>query len=336
MKPSLHWHWLLLFALLAVGPAAAIGQQLAPGEALAQAVEQRALRQGDRGERVVELQRLLQAAGFDAGPLDGRFGPLTRQAVQSAQRRYGLTVDGLAGRQTIAALRGMPALAPASDSAGDELVFYRAGSAPRAATEKVEAVPAMGTQVQAALSVGLTINGLPPADHLERLLTQLADRGMAVTFFVTGEEAEAHPDLLAQIQAAGHEVGSMGYVALDMRQVTPITAQALVRRAQKAIAAAIGEAPRHFRPPLGRFDEPLLDLVAAEGLTTVLWSNVGIRALPEVEPERLAAQWAEALYPEAVLMLPADRENALAALELLLPRMEALGYRSRTLSTLQP
>ncbi|NET53029.1 MAG: peptidoglycan-binding protein [Merismopedia sp. SIO2A8] len=39
---------------------------------------------------VLEVQRRLQDQGFYSGALDGDLGPATRQAIQSAQRRYGL------------------------------------------------------------------------------------------------------------------------------------------------------------------------------------------------------------------------------------------------------
>lgn len=42
-----------------------------------------------RGEDVVTLQERLNTLGFAAGRVDGRFGPLTEQAVRSFQRAYG-------------------------------------------------------------------------------------------------------------------------------------------------------------------------------------------------------------------------------------------------------
>lgn len=50
------------------------------------------------------LQRHLALAGFLPGPLDGRYGPLTRQAVVGFQASHGLQVDGIVGPETWAAL----------------------------------------------------------------------------------------------------------------------------------------------------------------------------------------------------------------------------------------
>ena len=57
------------------------------------------LKEGSRGQEVVELQ---QALGIDD---DGIFGAGTRTAVESYQQKNGLIVDGIVGPQTLAAIR---------------------------------------------------------------------------------------------------------------------------------------------------------------------------------------------------------------------------------------
>lgn len=59
---------------------------------------------GSRGEAVVRLQQRLKTLGFLSGPADGDFGPGTQAAVIEAQRRFGLTADGVVGPSTWAAL----------------------------------------------------------------------------------------------------------------------------------------------------------------------------------------------------------------------------------------
>jgi peptidoglycan hydrolase-like protein with peptidoglycan-binding domain len=54
--------------------------------------------------RVRVLQRHLAGLGFAPGPVDGRYGPLTTAAVERFQSAADLTVDGVAGAHTLAAL----------------------------------------------------------------------------------------------------------------------------------------------------------------------------------------------------------------------------------------
>lgn len=49
---------------------------------------------GVKGPKVTEMQKMLKAAGFDPGPLDGKFGPLTQKALKAYQQATGAQVDG--------------------------------------------------------------------------------------------------------------------------------------------------------------------------------------------------------------------------------------------------
>lgn len=54
-----------------------------------------------RGEDVTALQRRLGGLGFDAGRVDGIFGPDTDAALREFQRNAGLSVDGVCGPTTL-------------------------------------------------------------------------------------------------------------------------------------------------------------------------------------------------------------------------------------------
>lgn len=69
------------------------------------ALGSRPLRSGMRGWDVAALQFLLHTRGYEPSGFDGGFGPHTRGAVRSFQGAAGLTVDGVAGPATLAALR---------------------------------------------------------------------------------------------------------------------------------------------------------------------------------------------------------------------------------------
>jgi peptidoglycan L-alanyl-D-glutamate endopeptidase CwlK len=70
------------------------------------------LREGSSGPGVLRLQTSLRAAGFSPGALDGSFGAATLAALLSFQKSENLYPDGIAGAETLAALRFAPALLP--------------------------------------------------------------------------------------------------------------------------------------------------------------------------------------------------------------------------------
>ena len=60
-----------------------------------------------RGDDVKKLQTRLNAAGFDCGKIDGIFGKKTEAAVMAYQKAKKLTVDGIAGKNTVTKLGGV-------------------------------------------------------------------------------------------------------------------------------------------------------------------------------------------------------------------------------------
>ncbi|HZJ57725.1 MAG TPA: peptidoglycan-binding domain-containing protein [Clostridia bacterium] len=59
---------------------------------------------GSVGPEVEMLQRILFSIGINPGPIDGIFGPLTRNAVVRFQMDNGLVPDGIVGPETWAAI----------------------------------------------------------------------------------------------------------------------------------------------------------------------------------------------------------------------------------------
>ncbi len=57
-----------------------------------------------RGDDVAQLQLQLGALGFDAGRVDGIFGPLTQRALSDFQQNVGLVTDEVCGPDTVDAL----------------------------------------------------------------------------------------------------------------------------------------------------------------------------------------------------------------------------------------
>jgi peptidoglycan hydrolase-like protein with peptidoglycan-binding domain len=148
---------------------------LAPGSGYQQA-------SGSASVRV--LQRRLTGLGFAPGPIDGRYGPLTTQAVERFQSASGLPADGIVGPRSLAALNAKPGdtsagLHPGAGyplNAGLERVrvvqrrLVRLGFAPGPIDGRYGPLTAQAVErFQSAR--GLTVNGIVGAGTLRALLT---------------------------------------------------------------------------------------------------------------------------------------------------------------------
>ena len=72
---------------------------------------------GSSGTVVRTIQDKLKRWGYYTGTVDGKFGMLTYEAVRYFQRTNGLTVDGIAGKNTLAAMGIFQTAATAAPSA---------------------------------------------------------------------------------------------------------------------------------------------------------------------------------------------------------------------------
>ena len=85
--------------------------------ALAPAVEAASYKKGSSGAMVTQIQTKLKSWGYYTGAVDGTYGSGTERAVRAFQQKNGLTVDGKAGDQTLAAM-GLSAVSGNSGGSG--------------------------------------------------------------------------------------------------------------------------------------------------------------------------------------------------------------------------
>ena len=83
------------------------GKPACPGQTVQNLIEgfrDKVLQQKEVAKTTREIQKRLAAQGFDPGPVDGIHGIKTAAAIRRFQKSSGLTVDGIVGPNTWAAL----------------------------------------------------------------------------------------------------------------------------------------------------------------------------------------------------------------------------------------
>ncbi len=120
--------------------------------------------------------------------------------------------------------------------------------------------------------VVLTFDDGPDPSGTKGLLETLSHHGVKAAFFPIGMKAETHPDLLREIDQAGHVIGNHTYRHAwftNMLVAKPLEQE--MARAQKIIEAAIGKAPAFFRPPAGLTNPHYRKVLRRLGLVSVGW-----------------------------------------------------------------
>lgn len=151
--------------------------------------------------------------------------------------------------------------------------------------------------------VALTFDDGPDPAATPRFLEVLAGRGIRATFFLLGQMAVRAPGLVADLAAAGHEIGVHGWEHRYLTLRGPRATLDDMRRAFDLIGAAAGTSPRLFRPPYGVLTGGALAAARRLGLTPVLWGAWGREWTPGSTPESAGATLAAGLHGGVTILL---------------------------------
>ncbi len=120
--------------------------------------------------------------------------------------------------------------------------------------------------------LALTFDDGPNPAHTPRLLDMLRRRNVKATFYVIGERAANHPDIIRRIVAEGHEIGNHTWTHPNLKKLSDEAVRRELNKTRDAIVSACGVQPRTMRPPYGAMYQKQREWVYREyGYPTVLW-----------------------------------------------------------------
>jgi len=99
--------------------------------------------------------------------------------------------------------------------------------------------------------IALTFDDGPSAALTPKLLDLLAARHLKATFFVVGQNAADHPDILKRAVKEGHEIANHSWSHPNLGKMSDEAVRRELQKTDDAITAAIGKRPTLMRPPYG-------------------------------------------------------------------------------------
>jgi peptidoglycan/xylan/chitin deacetylase (PgdA/CDA1 family) len=175
-------------------------------------------------------------------------------------------------------------------------------------------------------AIHLTFDDGPHPEHTPSVLAALERHGAKGTFFMIGREASAHPDLVRRIVAAGHAIGNHSMQHPKMRELGLRAQWREIEQADEALAVFDGQARHAFRPPNGRLTLSGVLACMRRRQALALWSIDSLDyklSGPEVTDRLGSLEVAD----RDVILFHDDGAPAAQALEALLPRWAAAGFR---------
>jgi peptidoglycan/xylan/chitin deacetylase (PgdA/CDA1 family) len=120
--------------------------------------------------------------------------------------------------------------------------------------------------------MALTYDDGPNDPHTLRLLEVLAKFEARATFFLIGQYVRRRPDIVREIQAAGHVIGNHTDTHPNLIFVSASGLRQELESCRKSLEDAVGQPAPLFRPPFGGRRPNVLRAARSMGLQPVMWS----------------------------------------------------------------
>jgi peptidoglycan/xylan/chitin deacetylase (PgdA/CDA1 family) len=179
--------------------------------------------------------------------------------------------------------------------------------------------------------VAFTFDDGPDPRWTPTVLQLLRLHKAKATFFLIGQDALAHPDLVAEEMAAGCEIGNHTFDHPDLELLPPDEVDQEIEKGADAVQQAGAPRPTLFRPPRGLTDEVVGVLADAEKYRTVFW-ELGVEHFANHMPAQEAAKrLLDSVRPGSIILahdggIP-NRTHTMQVLPLLLDGLDRMGYR---------
>lgn len=210
------------------------------------------------------------------------------------------------------------------------------GSSPKAATPAKPAAvkPVDVTIVHAsdkgAHGVNITIDDGPDPRWTPQVLDVLRQYGVKATFCMVGTQAQAHPDLVKKVVAAGHRLcdHSVSHDTTMDKKSESYQSQQILDAERMITEASGGVRPMYYRAPGGAFTPYSRKLAASRGMRPLGW-NVDSKDFERPGTAAIVAT-VERELPNGPTILfhdaGGDRAETVEALRRLLPELRGQGY----------
>lgn len=159
------------------------------------------------------------------------------------------------------------------------------------------------------------------------VLDVLRRHHVKATFFLVGERAQAHPDIVRRLVAEGHTIGIHTW---QHRNTFPFGATATItadlQRTRNLLEQLAGQPVTRFRPPFGVTNPHIGRAVRRLGLTTVGWSIRSHDTNPKRTRADIVQRIERRLHPGAIILLHDNRAESDVLLEKILLMLQKHNY----------
>ncbi|WP_405673348.1 polysaccharide deacetylase family protein [Streptomyces sp. NBC_01530] len=178
--------------------------------------------------------------------------------------------------------------------------------------------------------VNITIDDGPDPVWTPQVMQVLKDYGVKATFCMVGTQAQAHPDLVKAVVAAGHRLcdHTVSHDTTMDKKPNSYQSKEILDAAGMITKASGGVRPMYYRAPGGAFTPYSRHLAASQGMRPLGW-NVDSKDFERPGTDAIVATVRSELSNGPTILFHdagGDRSQTVAALREILPSLKQQGY----------
>lgn len=180
--------------------------------------------------------------------------------------------------------------------------------------------------------IALTFDDAPDPRFTPQILDVLARYGVCATFFVVGERAAKHPELLRRIVKEGHIVGNHSYNHPVFSKLPISKFQSQIWQTDEVIKRIAGISPLLIRPPYGELLPQQIRWGKGTGFTIVNWDVDSEDWRKNPSSSKVLANIRKTLQPGSIVLQHAGGGEGqsligtIDALPVLIEQLQGKGY----------
>ncbi len=182
--------------------------------------------------------------------------------------------------------------------------------------------------------VAMTFDDGPSATLTPKLLDLLAAHHMKATFFVIGQNASDHPEILKRAAREGHEIANHSWSHPNLGKMSDEGVRRELQKTDDAIKAAIGIRPTLMRPPYGSITARQKIWIHSEfGYKIIIWDVDPLdwkRPGPSVVTHRIVSE----ARPGSIILSHDIHPPTIEAMPATFDQLQAKGFKFVTVSEL--
>lgn len=182
-------------------------------------------------------------------------------------------------------------------------------------------------------NIALTFDDGPNPKYTPQVLKILQQNEIRATFFLIGQRAQKYPELVKQINLAGHEIGNHTYSHVMLTKIKSTKIKQEVEKTRDIVYGVTGQNTYLFRPPWGVFDGRSLAELAMRKFDAVLWS-VDSRDWSRPGVAVIKKNILSTVRNGSIILCHDDHDQIVAALPDIIKNLKEQGYQFVTVPEL--